>query len=126
MSFPIIFGTEYYFLTSNSLSNSESCLWKPIFGKTTGHLLLQYWNASSKLMSFSYIRYAITQVEDLDTPAKQWTRTPPPLAKASFMNAIAAGKCLRRLYVELSRTEIILYFKSYIKYIINVAKKLTT
>ena len=68
-----------------------------MFGKITGRFLLAKENAYSKLISFSCIKYAITQVADLETPAKQWTRTPPPLEIASFIKAIAAGKCLKRL-----------------------------
>lgn len=50
-----------------------------MLGNITGLLLDAYANASSKPISYSYMRYAITQVAERDTPAKQWTRTPPPL-----------------------------------------------
>ena len=64
-----------------------------MLGNTTGLFLDAYANASSNVISFSYMRYAMTQVADRETPAKQWTSVPPPLYIPSFMNAIAAGKC---------------------------------
>ena len=83
-----------------------------MFGKMTGLFLLAKVNASSKSMSFSCIRYAMTQVADLDTPAWQWTSTPPPFCMPSLMKAMAAGKWRKRLWFELSSTLIILYLKS--------------
>jgi len=49
-----------------------------MFGKITGLRLLAYEKADSNVMSFSCIKYAITHVAERDTPAKQWTKTPPP------------------------------------------------
>jgi len=68
-----------------------------MLGNITGLRLLAYENAYSNVISFSCIKYAMTHVAERDTPAKQWTRTPPPLYMASFINAIAAGKCLSKL-----------------------------
>ena len=68
-----------------------------MFGNTTGLRLLIYAKADSKLIPYSYIKYAMTHVADLETPAKQCTRMPPPRCMASLINAIAAGKCLNKL-----------------------------
>lgn len=57
----------------------------------------------------------MTIVADLETPAKQWTSTPPFL-NPSFIKAIAAGKCLNKLKLETSWALIILYVKSFGKY----------
>jgi len=63
-------------------------------------------------MSFSCIKYAIIQVADRETPAKQWTRTAPPFDRPLLMKALAAGKWRSRLLLELSRIWMTLYFIS--------------
>ena len=54
----------------SSLSKSCSCLMKPMLGHTIDLFDLVKFNASQKPIPFSFIRYAITQLELLDTPAK--------------------------------------------------------
>jgi hypothetical protein len=46
----------------------------------------------------------------LETPAKQWTKTVPPLAIASLMNLIHGWKWILRFALGLSRIEITLYW----------------
>ena len=52
----------------------------------------------------------MTHVADLLTPAKQCTRIPPELTPL-LIKAITAGKCLSRLWFELSSTLTTLYSK---------------
>ena len=70
----------------SSLSKSNSYLWKPKFGKTMGLRLLTKLRPSRKVQPWSLIRYAITHVALRETPAKQCTRTRPPISRAVLIN----------------------------------------
>ena len=85
---------------------------KAMLGKIIGLFELASANASQNDKFFSYIKYAITQEDDQLTPAQQCTST-PPLPIPSFINEIAAGKCLRMLVYELSAILISLQVKSF-------------
>ena len=104
-------GPSWVLLRFNSLWKAYSCLRKPSLGLIKYLYFLTCCIASTRDMPSSCIRYAITIVALLETPAKQCTSTHPPYSKAILRNLIHDWKCAFRFALGLSNIVTTLYWK---------------